>query len=291
MSLWLERLSTDRIARQWREAPSPLAVFGKRGNRDLLVAVDAVAERVGLTTGLALAQARAMHPTLTAMPEDQAADARLLDAMADWCQRYTPLLATNPPDGILLDIGGCAHLFGGEEKLRDDLIARVTDFGFSARAAVAPTIGAAWAAVRFYDEATIAAGEERDALMSLPLAALRVSSEMVAALARLGLKRIGDILDLPRAPLAARFGAELLRMLDRALAREYEPLTPRLPVAPYIAEKNFHEPIAREEDVLATVERLAARLKARGYEPVLVDISELRKAGGGPKCCTLEIRK
>jgi protein ImuB len=137
----------------------------------------------------------------------------------------------------------------------------VTDFGFSARAAVAPTIGAAWAAVRFYDEATIAAGEERDALMSLPLAALRVSSEMVAALARLGLKRISDILDLPRAPLMARFGAELLRQLDRALGREDEPLTPLLPVAPYVAERNFHEPIAREEDVLATVERRGSNLR------------------------------
>src|SRR6266702_5053540 len=104
LSLWLERLSTDRIARQWREAPSPLVVFGKRGNLDLLVAVDAAAERHGLRTGLALAQARAMHPALAAVPEDQAADARLINAIADWCQRYTPLVAIDPPDGILLDI-------------------------------------------------------------------------------------------------------------------------------------------------------------------------------------------
>jgi protein ImuB len=96
----------------------------------------------------------------------------------------------------------------------------------------------------------------------LPLAALRLPDETVAALARLGLKRIDDILDLPRAPLAARFGADLLRQLDRALGREDEPLTPRLPVAPYVAERSFHEPIAREEDVLTTIERLAARLKA-----------------------------
>ena len=87
------------------------------------------------------------------------------------------------------------------------------------------------------------------------------AAETVADLARLGLKRIGDLLDLPRAPLAARFGTDLLRKLDRALGREDEPLTPRLPVAPYIAEKSFHEPIAREEDVLATIERLAARLE------------------------------
>jgi protein ImuB len=258
-------------------------VFGKRGNVDLLLAVSAAAERRGLTAGLALAQARAMHPALMAAPEDQAADARLLDAIADWCQRYTPLVAVDPPDGILLDIGGCAHLFGGEEKLCDDLLARVTSFGFSARAAIAATIGAASAAARFTDAAIIATSQERSALAPLPLAALRLPGETVAALTRLGLKRIGDILDLPRAPLAARFGADLLRKLDRALGREDEPLIPRLPIAPYLAEKSFHEPIAREEDVLATVERLAARLKtalaARGDGPRRLELALFRTDG------------
>ena len=128
-------------------------MFGKRGNLDLIVAVDATAQRLGLHAGLALAQARAMHPALTAVPEDQAADARLIDALADWCQRYTPLVAADPPDGILFDIGGCAHLFGGEEKLRADLLTRVRRWGFSARAAIASTIGAAYAAARFSDVA------------------------------------------------------------------------------------------------------------------------------------------
>src|SRR5262245_62709569 len=136
LSLWLERLSTDRIARLRDKASPPLVVFGKRGNLDLLVAVDAAAERLGLTAGLALAQARAMHSTLAAVPEDAAADARLIEAVTDWCQRYTPLVAVDPPDGILLDIGGCAHLFGGEERLRNDLLTRMTRFSFSARAEI-----------------------------------------------------------------------------------------------------------------------------------------------------------
>ena len=305
LSLWLERLSTDRIARQRDEASLPLVVFGKRGNLDLLVAVDAAAERLGLAAGLALAQARAMHPTLAAVPEDAAADARLIEAVADWCQRYTPLVAVDPPDGILLDIGGCAHLFGGEERLRDDLLARITRFGFSARAAIASTIGAAWAVARFGDAAMAGQASriyspcrscssevgdpptsarcEREQLVPLPLAALRLPSETVATLARLGLKRIGDILDLPRAPLVARFGADLLRQLDCALGREDEPLAPRLPVAPYVAERSFHEPIAREEDVLATIERLATRLKtalaARGDGARRLEIALFRTDG------------
>ena len=253
---------------------------------------------------MALAQARAMHPTFTAVPEDQGADARLLEAIADWCQRYTPLVAVDPPDGILLDIGGCAHLFGGEARLCDDLLARMTRFGFSARAAIATTIGAASAMARFGKAAKAQAGgmlsacesercgnrdrftsarSECDLLAPLPLAALRLPAETVAALARLGLKCIGDILDLPRAPLAARFGADLLRKLDRALGRESEPLNPLLPIAPYVAEKSFHEPIMREEDVLATVERLAARLKtaltARGDGARRLELALFRTDG------------
>ena len=246
-----------------------------------------------------------MHPTLAAVPEDAAADARLIEAVADWCQRYTPLVAVDPPDGILLDIGGCAHLFGGEERLRDDLLARITRFGFSARAAIASTIGAAWAVARFGDAAMAGQANriyspcrscssevgdpptsarcEREQLVPLPLAALRLPSETVATLARLGLKRIGDILDLPRAPLVARFGADLLRQLDCALGREDEPLAPRLPVAPYVAERSFHEPIAREEDVLATIERLATRLKtalaARGDGARRLEIALFRTDG------------
>jgi protein ImuB len=244
-----------------RGKATPLVVYGKRGNADVLTAVDAAAERLGLTAGMALTQARAMHPDLAAVPEDAAADAVLLDAIADWCQRYTPLVALDPPDGCLLDIGGCAHLFGGEDALVADLARRLMHFGFTVCAAIAPTIGAAWAEARFGDSASIMEGEERDALAPLPLAALRLPAETVAALARVGLKRIGDICDLPRSPLAARFGADVLRQLDRALGHEREPLMPRLPVAPYVAEKSFHEPIAREDDVLATVEKLAARLR------------------------------
>ncbi|HEX2215346.1 MAG TPA: DNA polymerase Y family protein [Xanthobacteraceae bacterium] len=270
LSLWLERLSTDRVTRQWRDseeretsaAARPLVVTGKRGNAERLVAINEAGERLGLRIGLALAEARAMHPALMAVEEDVQADARLLAAIADWCQRYTPLVALDPPDGILLDIGGCAHLFGGEQELRDDLVGRMTRFGFAVCASVADTIGAAWAAARFASTDIVLSGGERALLAPLPLAALRLPEDAVAVLARVGLKRIGDVIDLPRSPLAARFGDDLLRQLDRALGREREPLNPRLPVPPYFAEQRFAEPIAREEDVLAITARLAARLRA-----------------------------
>lgn len=261
LSLWLHRLPTDRVRReQGEDAGEFLAVAGKRGNSELVLAVDETAAARGLRPGLALAEARAMHPDLAVVAEDAGADARLLEALADWCLRYTPLVAVAAPDGILLDIAGCAHLFGGERALVDDLQARLTRHGFACRIGVAGTIGAAWAASHFHP-GLYASGAERALVENLPLAALRLDADTASALGRVGLKRVGDIIDLPRAPLAARFGRLLLRQLDRALGHEREPLTPRLPVASYVTEQSFAEPIAREEDVLAAVERLAGRLQ------------------------------
>ena len=202
-----------------------------------------------------------MHPLSSRCPEDSNGGHACPGGLCRLVWPLPPLVATDRAMAFCLDISGCAHLFGNEQKLRDGLLTRTTDFGFSARAAIASTIGAAWAAAHFDDIAIMPLGGERELLAPLPLAALRLPQETVAGLARVGLKRIGDIIDLPRPPLAARFGADLLRQLDRALGREYEPLSPRLPVAPYIAEKSFPDPIAREQDVLATIERLAAQLK------------------------------
>ncbi len=236
------------------------------------------AEALGLTSGLALAEARAMHPGLVAEPEDAGADTQLLEAIADWCGRYTPLVATEMRDGILLDIAGCAHLFGGEAALLNDLVAWLTRFGFAVRAAIADTIGAAWAASHFSSIEIVASGAERALLAPLPLAALRLADETVAVLKRVGLKRVADIIDLPRSPLAARFGSGLLQQLDRALGREREPLSPRLPVPPYFSEQPFAEPIAREEDVLAVTQRLAARLAVM-----------LERRGEGARCIELRL--
>ena len=164
--MWLRRLSTDRVVRR-RLATSPeasltapLAISGKRGNAELLVAIDDAAERRGLHIGVALAQARAMYPTLDVVPEDADADATLLDSIADWCLRYTPLVACDTPDGLLLDITGCTHLYGGERELVADLAGRLERSGFAFSLAIAGTIGAAWAAAHHSTPASYANGDE-----------------------------------------------------------------------------------------------------------------------------------
>ena len=241
------------------------------------------AARLGLTPGLALADARAMYPALAAADADPHADARLLEAVADWCDRYTPLVGLDAPDGLLLDIAGCAHLFGGEAALCRDLVERLSWQGLQASVAVADSVGCAFAVARYGRAPIVSRGAARETLAPLPLAALRIDANTVAGLAQAGLKRIADVLDRPRAPLAARYGQIFVRRIDQALGHEDEPITPRLPLPAAMAERRFPDPIGREEDVLGTIEQLARELdrvlERRGEGARLLQVALFRADG------------
>ncbi|MGE3148958.1 MAG: DNA polymerase Y family protein [Pseudorhodoplanes sp.] len=262
LSIWLRRLSTDRIARRSpASADEPLVCVADIKSARRITALNDAAARLKLSAGMALTDARAMYPGLAAIDADREADRTLLTAIADWCDRYTPLIGLDLPDGLVLDITGCAHLFGGEGALCRDLSGRLTTHGFHVRLAVAGTVGCAFAVARYGKPGLIASEATRETLMPLPLAALRLPAETVEALAQTGLKFIGDVTELPRAPLAARFGAILLRRLDQAFGREEESIVPLLPLPSYMAERRFPDPIGREDDVLATIDHLAHELQ------------------------------
>lgn len=228
-----------------------------------LVALNEPAFRLGLTRGQALAEARAIYPLLEAVEAEPAADARLLAEIADWADRYTPLVATDGEAGLMLDVTGSVHLFGGEAAMVADLLARLEVQGFAASAAIADTPGAASAAARFTKRPVVAPGGAAEMLKPLPMAALRLPLETVAMLERVGLKRIGQIIGAPRAPLAARFGAGLIQRLDQALGQEEEAISPRRAMPELMAERRFAEPISRVEDIAATTASLAGSLEER----------------------------
>jgi len=234
-----------------------------------LVAVDEHGHRTGLRVGQTLSDARALVPDLDGFDHDSEADAALAASIAAWCDRYTPLVALEPPAddiaggcaGLLLDISGCAHLFGGEKAMLQDMRGRLQAGGFWACAAIADTPGAAWAFARYGDRQVVAPGEHATALLDLPLAGLRLDVTLLDTLRKLGLRTIGCIAGLPRAPLAARFGGDLMRRLDQALGREEEAISPRLPVPELSAERSFAEPIALADDLERTTAHLAGNLK------------------------------
>ena len=147
LSVWLRRLATDRIAKRFAPDEALIIAAPVKGALRLSAVNDAAAAR-GLRAGMPLADARAMHPAIAVAQADARADLALLEAVADWCDRYTPLVGLDAPDGLLLDVTGCAHLFGGETALARDLVRRLGSRGLQARAAVAGTVGCAWAVAR-----------------------------------------------------------------------------------------------------------------------------------------------
>lgn len=282
--MWLRWLPADRLTRRAPAlADAPLVLIAPVKSALRLSAMNAVSARLGLKVGMPLADARAMYPSLHAQDADPEADRRLLESIAGWCERYTPLVGFDPPDGILFDITGCAHLFGGEEAMCRDIVLRLARQGVAARVAVADTVGAAWAVAHYGRDMVVAKDMVRQALAPLPLAALRLDAGTVEGLALAGLRRIADIMDRPRAPLAARFGMTLVQRLDQALGREDEPITPRQPLPLSIAEKRFADPIAMEADVLGTVEQLAREietlLERRGEGARVLQLSLFRADG------------
>lgn len=210
---------------------------------------------------MGMADARAMHPEIEIIEADPAADRRLLESLADWCDRYTPLVALDGSDGLLLDITGCAHLFGGEKTMLGDVLARLLQQGFHARAGLASTPGTAWAAARFLRDGIIEPGTEEEALAPLPLSALRIDPDIRSSLESVGLRTTGAIMSAPRAPLVRRFGKQLLIRLDQALGRIEEPISPRLPVSPLSVERHLAEPITILEDIETLTFELALTLR------------------------------
>jgi protein ImuB len=240
----------------------PLVLVTTSDSSQHITALNDAAGRLGLSPGMALADARAVYPALQIAPADLAGDAHALARLALWCQCYSPFTRADPPDGISLDITGCAHLFGGEMGLVEALAARLADFGLTARLAIAPTIGAAWGLVRYAPEPRLIASRRslRERLKPLPVAALRLPPETVPALEKLGLKRIGNLLGKPRAPLAARFGPLLVRRLDEALGHEEESFGPLGPPVLHFAECRFAEPVITQQAIEIAIGRMTRDL-------------------------------
>jgi protein ImuB len=306
VSLWFPKLSTDRLARlnakDWSAKAAATVVW--RDSCPRLAAVNPHARAAGLRPYMRLADSRALLPDLVTAPVEPQADRRLIETLASWCDRYTPWVAIDPlgdavaqedadpcsaggfggDAGLLLDVTGCGHLFGpgeaGERALLADLTERLSRHDFACRAAMADTAGAAWALARFAEKQAdlfCPAKGQREALAALPVDGLRLDKPILETFLKLGLRRIGDLYPLPRAPLARRFGDQPLTRLDQALGRIDEPIEPRRPPPAFRTRFAFAEPIGRPEDIAAATSRLLATL-CRQFEQASVGARQLEIA-------------
>jgi len=332
LSLWFPRLGAERLVRVGAgPADAPFATVAEAGNTRLLASLNAAASAAGLARGQPLRDAFALCPALATHPADSAREAAFLSALRRWAGRFSPWVAEEAPDGLVIDLTGCAHLWGGEVALVAEVMGDCADLGLTVCPGLADTLGAAWALARYAGQGVAPArsgdaidqeahatrsraakrhrwerggtplhgavaaqtarqagricppGQTRTALAPLPVAALRVDDGTVAALAQVGLRHVGDLMGMPRAALARRYGLDLIRQMDRATGAEPEPVAPAEAERPFAVRMAFPEPIGLMDDLLAALDRLLPalgdRLRARGRGARTVEVQAGRVDG------------
>ncbi|WP_317056719.1 Y-family DNA polymerase [Roseovarius rhodophyticola] len=308
LSVWFPRLGAERLLRRMAIGhDAPFAVVRETGQMQVLSSLSDAASTAGLHVDQPLRDAHAICGTLITRLQNPQAEAWFLDALARWAGQFSPWVAQERPDALVLDITGCAHLFGGEDALLTQMTEAAADLGLTARCGLAGSVGAAWALARYsgaspdktrngdaIDQEARATrsraakrrhwerggavllekntltysknlqiaqpGQIRTALSNLPVAALRLDAEQVTELNQLGLRRIGDLLSQPRAPLVRRFGPRLILKLDQAIGLTPEPVSPRAPPPRFAVRMTLPEPIGLKNDLESGIGRLLPRL-------------------------------
>ncbi|MGQ3215629.1 MAG: Y-family DNA polymerase [Shinella sp.] len=286
VSVYFPFLPVDRIRRRASEAlpaDKPLVVISRSGSKRWVSAADPAALKLGLRVGMPASKAQAMVADLLMIDAAPGEDAAALERLALWALRqYTPVVAIDGGDGLVMDTEGADHLQGGECLLLSGLINRFRGHGLTARAAIADSWGAAHALARLLAAETtiVPFGDVAKAVIDLPIIALRLPAETIKSLRVLGIDTIGQLSAMPRAPLTLRFGPEPARRLDQMFGRVAEPIEPiRTPELVEVA-KNFAEPIGAPETITKYVRRLVGQLSAR-----------LAEDGLGARRCDLVIHR
>lgn len=265
VSIWFRHLTTDWFSiRQPKLKGLPFVLRASSHGRMVVMATNAAAERKGVHAGMVLADARAIVPGLQVLDDRPDLPEKLLKRLAEWCIRFTPVAAVDLPDGLFLDATGCSHLWGGDHSYLSDIVRKLNARGYDVTAAMADTPGVAWAVARFgKDSPVVAPGSLVDALLSLPPEALRLEEDTVARLHKLGLRRIGQFIHMPRTSLRRRFGQHLITCLDRALGHAMEIIEPVKPPEPYQERLPCLEPILTAKGIEIALRQLLLTLCLR----------------------------
>jgi protein ImuB len=240
----------------------PLVLIRTAANRQEIVAVSREAYETGIRAGMTLAEARAICSHVVHLEHEPHKDAVALEALARWMMRFSPVVAVATNGSIFLDLTGCERVFKGLSNLFNQVAAAMKRFRVSARLAVAPTPGAAWAIAYASGKSICDAAEIATALEDLPPIALRISRDTAATLHHLGIDTIGQLMRLPRDTLPARFGNELLKRLDQALGNIPEPLVPLEPFAPIQARMDFDGAVESLEAIWIVFKKLITQVVA-----------------------------
>lgn len=244
VSIWFPNFSIDRLLRLYPHLQHTAFVTAAPEKGKMMVkAASEAARQKGVYAGMAVADCRALIPTLRLFEDEPQQTANLLHKIAEWCIRFTPSAATDGADGLMLDVSGCPHLWGGEQPYLQNICTKIRAAGYNIRAAMADTIGCAWAVARFSHTENIAPAMQLHALLPLPPAALRLETRTLQKLHKLGLHQIKSIVQIPAYSLKRRFGETLLSRIRQALGQEEEYIQPVQPEEPFQSRLPCLEPV------------------------------------------------
>jgi protein ImuB len=265
VSIWFPHLLTDWFTiRQPALRDLPFVLSAPSHGRMIISSANITAQKLGVDTGMVLADARAVIPALQVLDDKPGLADKLLVRLAEWFIRFTPYAAVDPPDGLVLDTTGCSHLWGGDRLYLTDMTNRLQLHGYNIRVAISGTVGASWAIARFGNAlSVIENGEQMEALFPLPPAALRLESGTIECLHKLGLVQIKDFINTPRPALRRRFGQSLIQRLDQAFGWEEEIIQHVQPIQPYQERLPCLEAIVTATGIEIALQRLLEALCSR----------------------------
>lgn len=265
MSIWFCSLKTDWYIRRHPELKEvPFVLANSVHGRMIVNSANKPARKQGISKGITVADARSFVHSLQVVEDQPGLFANLLHSLCEYCVRYSPVVATDEPDGLMMDITGCAHLWGGEQHYLTEIYNRFKKFGYEVQLSIADTIGSAWGFARFTQHNTIVEiGEQVNALLCLPPAALRLEPAIIERLEKLGLCRLESFIKMPRPSLRRRFGAQLLQRIDEAVGIKEEFLVPVCPIDAYHERLPCVEPIATATGIRIALERLLQNMCKR----------------------------
>ncbi|MBB6240023.1 protein ImuB [Pedobacter sp. AK013] len=267
VSIWFRQLLADwQLIHRPELAEVPFVFAAPDHGRMMINAVSPLAAISGVESGMRAADAKAICPGLEVLDDKPGRPRNLLRGLGEWCVRYSPIVAIDEfgMDGLLLDVSGCAHLWGGERGYLKEIVSRLKGKGYTVRVAIADTPGAAWAISRFGKVTPlIPIGGHPEALLDLVPEALRLERPVLAKLRKLGFYHIKSFISMPRSVLRRRFGEDFLLRLAQALGTEDEILIPLQVPVPFQERLPCLEPIKTRTGIEIAITRMLENLCKR----------------------------
>ncbi|MFD2642508.1 Y-family DNA polymerase [Pseudomonas japonica] len=259
----LPQLALDSVLRGRDDADQPLVLLTGPANRRVLQAVNPAARALGLRAGLSLTSAQALAQGFTTVEHDPAATERQQRLLAAWAYRFSSQVSLHYPRALLMEVRSSLGLFGPwprfEARLREELRA----LGFSHRIVLASNPVAARMLANAHDGLAVSDPEAtRAALAAMPIERLGLPAEAATAFTRMGLRRLDQVLALPRDTLARRFAAEVQLHLDRLLGLRAMALDCYLPPDRFDSRLELNFDVESSQALLFPLRRMIEDLAA-----------------------------